>query len=334
MSRVSPWPALLLGGLAVVTTACDGPQSALDPAGRDAETIAALWWWMAGGAAVVWLVVVGLAVYALRVRPGEHSERGSYLLIVGGGVAFPTVVLGALLAYGLATMPAILAPAPEGGLVIEVTGEQWWWRVRYLPPGGEPVELANEVRLAVGERLNLELRAADVIHAFWVPALGGKMDMIPGRTTRLSLEPTRTGTFRGQCAEYCGASHARMAFHAVVAERREIDAWLAHQASPAAEPTTDLARRGRDVFGAHGCGACHTVRGAGAEAPDGVVGPDLTHVGSRVSLGAASLPNDVDGFRRFLSHPGRVKPGVHMPSFRMLGDDDLDALAAYLEGLQ
>jgi len=314
--------ALLLAG-------CGGPQSALEPAGRGAERIALLFWWMAGGTAVIWLAVVGLAVYAFRVQPGPRGKQTA-LLIIGGGAVVPTLVLGVLLAFGLAEMPGLLAPAPEGSLRIAVTGEQFWWRVRYLPPSREPVELANEIRLPVGEPVQLILESPDVIHSFWIPSIAGKMDMIPGRVTRLTLEPTRTGTFRGACAEFCGESHALMGFHVVVQEREDFARWLERQGA-SARPAAGLAARGRELFLANGCGACHTVRGTPA---DGVVGPDLTHVGSRVSLGAGILRNEPGGFRRWIASPEHVKPGVLMPAFGMLPAGDLQALAAWLEELE
>lgn len=310
---------------------CSGPQSALDPAGVGAERIAELFWWMAAGAVVIWLAVVALSVYAHHVRPGPHDERKTTLLVIGGGALFPTVVLGVLLSFGLAELPGLLAPAPEGSLRIAVSGEQWWWRVRYQPPGGAPFELANEIRLPMGESVQFLLDSPDVIHSFWVPSLGGKIDMIPGRVTRLALEPTKTGTFRGACAEYCGASHALMNFYVVVQEREDFARWLEHQRTPARPPAGALATRGREVFLANGCGACHTVRGTPA---DGVVGPDLTHVGSRVSLGAGILPNEPDDFLRWIARTDDVKPGVHMPAFGMLPPRELRALAAYLEGLE
>jgi cytochrome c oxidase subunit II len=310
---------------------CSGPQSALDPAGRGAERIADLFWWMTTGSILIWLAVIGLAVYAIRVRPEAHSHRQSQLMIIGGGAIIPTLVLAGLLVYGLALMPGLLTPAPEGSLKIAVTGEQWWWRVRYLPPGGEAVELANEIRLPVGERVEFSLQSPDVIHSFWIPALGGKIDMIPGRVNRLTLEPTRTGVFRGVCAEYCGTSHALMNFSVVVLEKEEFARWLAHQAEPAQEPTPTLAAHGQMLFLANGCSACHTIRGTPA---DGVVGPDLTHVGGRLSLGAGILPNDPEAFLRWIAHTEDVKPGVHMPAFGVLPAEDLQALAAYLEGLQ
>lgn len=322
LPRLAPLAALL------VCAGCSGPQSALDTAGRDAERLADLFGWMAGGALLIWLVVVGLAVYAIRLGPERHNPRTAAIAVLGGGVVLPTVVLAGLLAYGLWLMPDVLALPPAGGLKIHVTGEQWWWRVRYLPPDGSPIDLANEIRLPVNERIEIVLDAADVIHSFWIPPLGGKVDMIPGRTTRLALEPTRTGVFRGACAEYCGAAHALMNFAVVVMERPAFDAWLSAQAQPAAEVP---AARGREVFLSNGCGACHAVRGTEA---DGVVGPDLTHVGGRLTLGAGILANGPDDFLRWMSRTDRVKPGVHMPSFGMLPAGDLAALAQYLDALE
>ncbi len=320
-------PSLLV--LAVGASACDGPQSALAPAGRDAERLADLFIVMSVGGLIVWLAVVGMAVYAIRARE-SHSERAAKLLILGGGVALPVVVLAALLLYGLPALPAALAPAPAGNLRIQVTGKQWWWRVHYMTAGGA-VETANELRLPVGVRVDLQLSSPDVIHSFWVPSIAGKMDMIPGRLTRLALEPTQTGVFRGACAEYCGASHAFMAFLVVVVPPAEFEAWLAAQARPADPPADPQAARGQQAFAAHGCTACHTIRGTDAA---GRIGPDLTHVGSRLQIGAATLPTTPDALMRWIGQTDRIKPGVHMPAFRTLGGDDLSALATYLVSLE
>jgi cytochrome c oxidase subunit 2 len=319
----------LLLAIGASAAACDGPQSALVTAGRDAEQIARLFTVMTAGALIVWVAVVGLAVYAIRT-PGSHSERAAKLLIIGGGVALPTVVLGTLLAYGLPVLPAILALPSDGDLRIHVTGKQWWWRVQYMTANGV-VETANEIRLPVGRRVELQLASRDVIHSFWVPSIAGKMDMIPGRVTRLALEPTRTGVFRGACAEYCGASHAKMAFEVVVMEPADFEAWLATQSQPAQPPSGPLAARGQAAFTAHGCTACHTVRGI---APVGQIGPDLTHVGSRLRIAAATLPNEPDAFAAWIAQTDTFKPGVHMPAFRALPPQDLSALAAYLDGLR
>jgi cytochrome c oxidase subunit 2 len=320
-----------VAALGLPLAACTGPLSALAPAGAAADAIATLFWWMATGAVLIWLAFVALAVYAVSRRSRVLSRRTGGMLIIGGGIVFPLVVLTAVLVYGLALLPRLLAPAPGNSLKIAVSGEQWWWRVRYLGPGGSPVELANEVRLPVGEPVELSLASPDVIHSFWIPSLAGKMDMIPGRVTRLVLEPSRTGVFRGVCAEYCGIAHALMMFAVVVLERGEFARWLAQQAAPAAVPVSPDARRGHALFLASGCGACHTIRGSAAR---GAVGPDLTHVGSRLSLGAGILRNEPDTFVRWIARTEQVKPGVHMPAFGMLPADDLRALAAYLDSLQ
>jgi cytochrome c oxidase subunit 2 len=318
-----------VGFTAIGGLSCGGPQSALTTAGTDAAHIAHLFTVMTVGASVVWAAVVAIAVYAIRVRE-SHSQRAASLLVVGGGVVAPTVVLGALIAYGMPLVPTVLAIPSEGDFAIHVTAKQWWWRVQYSTPAGL-VEGANELRLPVGERVQIRLASPDVIHSFWVPSLAGKMDMIPGRLTRLALEPTETGTFRGACAEYCGASHALMAFSVVVMEAEDFRAWLDAQARPAAPAANPVAARGETSFIANGCTACHTIRGTPAAGP---IGPDLTHVGSRLRIAAETLPNDPESLARWIGQADRFKPGVHMPAFRALGPDELSALATYLSGLK
>ena len=316
---------------AVMLAGCSGPQSALAPAGEGAERLASLFWVMAVGAAVIWAVVVGAAVYASRVRPGPHSERAASALLLGGGIVFSTAVLTGLLIYGLMLMTELRAPG-DGGLKIAVAGEQWWWRVRYLPPGrSQPIESANEVRLPLGQRVELELTSPDVIHSFWIPPLGGKVDMIPGRVTRLVLEPTRTGVFRGQCAEFCGTSHALMAFSVVVLEPPAFEDWLAEAAATATAPGSPAAARGQALFLQVGCGGCHAVRGTAA---DGQIGPDLTHVASRATLGAGTLANTFEALVRWIAHTETVKPDVRMPAFGALPEAHIEAIARYLEQLE
>ena len=329
--RLVRWRAqvglMLAGGC---LTGCRGRQSALDPAGKEAEQLAALFWWMTGGALVIWLAVLALAFVAVRARPGR-GENAAGWLIIGGGAVVPTIVLGGLLTYGLSILPGLVAPAPEGSLKIAVAGERWWWRVRYPELDGKTVELANEIRLPVGEPVQFELSSSNVIHAFWIPSLGGKRDMIPGRVTQLALTPTKIGTFRGVCAEYCGESHALMAFEVVVMETDDFRRWWQTQSQDAAEPATPAATRGQAVFAAQGCGACHSVRGTSAR---GVIGPDLTHVGSRLTLGAGTLQNDPESAHRWITGVDRIKPGALMPAFHMLPGEELSALAAYLQGLK
>ena len=314
----------------VLSNACAGPQSALATAGAEAERIARLYWWMAAGAIVIWIGVVALGVYYGRPHGPAPSRTRDRWLIGGLGVAFPIVVLTGLLAYGLAMLPPLVARAPDGSLQIEVHGEMWWWRVRYVTPAG-PIEGANEIRLPVGEPVQFVLTSDNVIHSFWVPSLGGKMDMIPGRTTYLTLNPTTTGVFAGACAEYCGTSHAFMRFFVEVMERDAFDAWLRHQAAPAGPPRDAEAAHGGALFVSTGCNACHTVRGTAA---GGRIGPDLTHVGGRMTVAAGMMRTDRGTLTEWVTHAERIKPGVHMPSFRMLPPEDLRALGAFLQGLQ
>jgi cytochrome c oxidase subunit 2 len=310
---------------------CSGIQSALAPAGRDAEGIATLFWWMTAGTVVAWAIVIALALYYWFRRPPEQPDTRKYaILIIGGGAVVPTVVLTILLIYGLAMLPGAVAPAPEGSVQIEVAGEQWWWRVRYVRPQGD-VTLANEVRLPLGEPVQFRLESDNVIHSFWIPSLGGKMDMIPGRVTYLTLRPTSIGVFRGACAEYCGTAHALMAFYVEVMEKDSFLRWLEDQARPANAAYSGPAEAGRQAFLANGCGACHAVRGTPAA---GVIGPDLTHVGSRLSLAAGILANEPAAFRRWVAGTEHIKPGAHMPPFEMLADAEVEAIAAYLEALQ
>jgi cytochrome c oxidase subunit 2 len=312
--------------------ACSGAQSSLAPAGPDARAIASLFWWMTAGSAVVWLLVMGLSFYAARHTPvREREQPRARAMVVWGGVILPTLLLTVLLVYGLGMLPPLLARAPRKDGEISVTGEQWWWRVRYLLPSGDHFELANELRIPRGRRVPVSLRAEDVIHSFWVPALTGKRDMIPGRATELALEAERIGTYLGACGEYCGASHAQMRFHVVVLEPAAYQAWLQQQQRPAQPAMGQLARVGESTFQRVGCGACHTVRGTAAR---GSVGPDLTHLGGRRGLAAAALPNDVAALQRWLAHPKALKPSARMPPYAALGRDELRALAGYLKGLQ
>lgn len=305
--------------------------SSLVPAGMEADVVARLFWIMVAGAGVVWLVVLAIALYAMA-RPGPRERRVGRLLILVGGVATPVVVLGALLVYGLVLMPKLREPPPTEGPHVAVTGEQWWWRVRYAGFGdGGDVVLANEIRLPVGERVRFVFDSPDVVHSFWVPSLAGKVDMIPGRTTTLVLEPNRTGVFRGACAEYCGTSHAHMRFVVVVMERAAFDRWLRAQAAPARAPRTPGELAGQAAFRRNGCGACHAIRGTAAR---GAVGPDLTHVGSRLELAAGTLPNDAGAFARWIGNAHAYKPEALMPPFAALPQAELRDIALYLDGLQ
>jgi cytochrome c oxidase subunit II len=204
--------------------------------------------------------------------------------------------------------------------------------VRYFPPGAdEPVVSANEVRLPAGRPIEVLLRSTDVIHSFWIPKLAGKTDMIPGRVNRMVIQAEAPGVFRGQCAEYCGGPHALMAFYAVAMAPGEFEPWLEQEARPARIPKEAFLAEGRELFLASGCGACHTIRGTPA---DGQFGPDLTHVGGRLSLGAGILPNNVGTLAGWIADTQHLKPDNLMPSFNIFSGAELRALAAYLESLE
>lgn len=320
---------LMLGFGLMALPACQR-QSALAPAGDEATRIALLSWILFAGATVIFVIVLVALVLAIA-----GPERARRLLRAEGsirlwGIAFPTVTLAVLLGYGLWLMRETIASPPPSAMRIEVTGEQFWWRVSYDGPAGKKVAEANEIRIPVGVEVEFVLRTADVIHSFWVPSLGGKLDMIPGRTNRLWLKADRAGIYRGQCAEYCGTAHAQMSLEVVAVPQPEFDAWLAAaDASP--RPASETAQRGAALFAASGCGACHNVRGTSAA---GTIGPDLSRIGGRRYLAAASLPNTAENLIRFITDPAAVKPGSLMPPFAIFSSDDQQALAAYLASLK
>nr|WP_255699814.1 c-type cytochrome [Jiella avicenniae] len=287
------------------------------------------------GAILIWLAVIGLSVFATRIRPKAYGETAGLRLIVWGGCVFPVVVLTALLVWGLQMMPPMRAEA--NGPTIAVSGERFWWRVAYgvegepgvsktLPEGGTPS--ANEIWLPAGQRTELLLGSPDVIHSLWVPSIAGKMDAIPGRVNRLVVEPTKPGVYNGVCAEFCGDAHAQMALRVVVVPADEYEAYVARQGAPASVETGNAGFR---AFMQNGCDACHAVRGTGAA---GEVGPDLTHLASRRTIAAATLPMSRDNLAEFIGFTHRVKPGVQMPSYGMLAEEEIAAIAGWLETLQ
>lgn len=310
----------------LVDPAVPAVLSAFAPAGPEAATVLRLFWIMLAGSVVVWIGVLAIAWRAARDK--RATARDARWLILAGGVATPTIVLAALLAYGLWLMPRVRAEVPADALHVSVSGEQWWWRVRYDETG---LETANEIHVPAGRPVALSLESPDVIHSFWVPALAGKMDLIPGRRNTLVLQADAPGVFRGACAEFCGASHAQMRLLVVAQDPASFRAWQRRQLAPAHAATDGAGQAGRAAFLRNGCGACHTVRGTPAI---GRVGPDLTHVGSRLELAAGALPNEAATLHDWIASPDAHKPGALMPPFDALGNDDIEAIAAWLESLQ
>ena len=278
---------------------------------------------MVVGGALIWCIVMGVAIYAVLGSKRPRSERFADRFILLGGVAFPTISLALLLIFGLALLPS-WAEANRAELRVHVTAEQFWWRIGYEQGDGSIVETANELHLPVGATAEFVLTSTDVIHSFWIPALGGKTDAIPGRTNVLRLEPTKTGVYRGVCAEFCGPSHALMAFPVIVHAAEEFDSWLAGEVAPAATA-------GSEAFLAAGCGACHVVRGVTEAAG---VGPDLTHLASRRTIAAGTLDNTPENLAAWIADPEHIKPDARMPGFAMLPHEDRDAIIAYLQELR
>jgi cytochrome c oxidase subunit 2 len=305
-------------------------QSALQAAGPVADTLLGVTGLLVAGAALIFLGVMALLALAARRHAGTLNAR---LWVIGGGVVFPAVVLVALFAYSEWHRPTWRAVPPKDALIVGITGHMWWWEVRYRDPAtGAEIATANEIRIPVGRPVYFGLGSADVIHSFWVPALGGKMDMLPGRVQHLLLQAGSPGTYRGQCAEYCGEQHARMALHVVAEAPAAFDAWLSAQARPATRAASPDIERGREAFLANRCNACHTVRGVSEESR---LGPDLTHVGSRLYLGAGTVPNTPEQLAAWVAHTQQLKPGARMPSSgERIDAATLQSIAAWLGQLK
>jgi len=311
-----------------VLAGCAGEQSALDPRGPVAQSIATLWWLLFWGGCAIFVGVMAALWHALR-RDRRRPAPPPLVFLVGGGLVLPIVVLTALLVYGTAIGRLITQPA-EAALRIEVTGHQWWWEVRYPASAGfDEVLTANELRLPIGVPVLFEVRGADVIHSFWIPNLGGKIDMIPGRTNRLWLSAAEPGRFRAQCAEFCGTQHARMGFLVVAEPPERFEAWRRARAAPARVDAPDT---GLQRFAALGCDRCHAIGGTSAR---GAGGPALTHLADRPTLGAATVSNTPAALRLWLAdHGDTLKPGSRGPSPRTLAADDVETLAVFLERLK
>jgi cytochrome c oxidase subunit 2 len=326
--RRSGWAlpqALLVGG-------CSGSQSVLAPEAEGAHQIAHLSWILFGLCSAIFLFVIVAALLAMRGPTKIRAILADPSAVVVGGILFPVVILTSLLFYSVWLLRADAHGFPaKPALRIHVSGEQWWWRVTYSRFDNDSIASANEIRIPVDAEVEFILNSADVIHSFWIPSLGGKVDMIPGRSTRMRVTAQRAGIYRGQCAEYCGGPHAFMAITVIAMPRREFDEWLKAEAAPAVKPASGLPSRGHALFDAAGCGSCHTVRGTGAS---GVVGPDLSRIGSRRSLGAELLPMSKENLARFIVDGQQLKPGNRMPPFRIFRREDLDALTTYLAGLR
>ncbi len=310
-------------------------MSPLDPKSPAAHHIATLWWWMLVVAAIVFLGAVAmLAIGALRRdTPGlpflGENEKANTALVLVFGIAIPIVILVALFVVSdLVLMPETDAPAAGStAMTVTVIGHQWFWEARYE---GDEAETANEIHIPARTPIELVVRSVDVIHSFWVPELNRKIDMIPGQANKIELYAESPGVYRGQCAEFCGLQHAHMAFRVYAEPPAKFRRWLAHLETPAAEPSGAEARQGKQYFMENACAGCHTIAGTAAA---GTVGPVLTHVASRQTLAADTIPNTPEYLYRWIQNPQSIKPGDKMPGLG-LGRKKYEAIVAYLTGLR
>ena len=340
---------VLLGALAAVLAACtpSHPQSTFDTLGPVSKSQANLFYWLFWIGMVVSVAVAGAIVYAAikyRRRPGEGDPpqiHGNTQLEIAWTIV-PALVLAAVAVPGIfAIFDMFNSPktAAEGGLVVEVIGHQWWFEFRYPDHN---VVTANELHIPVGEPINIELDSVDVIHSFWVPKLAGKVDMIPNTDNSMWMQANEPGDYFGQCAEFCGVSHANMRFRVIAEPKADFEAWLRAQAAPALKPTDPLALEGEELFMSRDmlCFRCHTV--GGTRLARGTIGPNLTHLASRGNFAGSVMENTQENLRKWLADPAKIKPAnimavdaeVYNGILPPLTEPQISALVAYLRSLQ
>jgi cytochrome c oxidase subunit 2 len=317
-------------------------QSALAPAGANAGDVEVLWWRTFWLLLIVYVLVVLFTLIPAWLRrhrttipepimPAPQRER-RHIIAVSVAVGITVIILFVILIGDFLVGNKARALGREPNQInIRLTGHQWWWEVTYMDvTPSKIVTDANEIHVPVGETVRLQLQSGDVIHSFWAPNISGKKDLIPGHPTTLSIRADREGTYWGQCAEFCGYQHAKMRFALIVQNRHDYDAWLEAARQPAREPTTDMQKKGMNVFLGRTCVMCHAIQGTPAGSN---LGPNLTHVASRATIAAGSLPNSMGHLGGWVVDPQGIKPGVIMPQ-QNLSADDLQAVLEYLESLK
>jgi cytochrome c oxidase subunit II len=325
---------------------CAAPeQSVLYPAGVQASRIAGLWWVFLGILTAVLVAVLTALLWSLTRRhrgirqepleqthiPTAATER-RFTIAVASATIGTVVILFGLLIGSVSTGSALASLGDrKNGITIEVTGNQWWWSVRYL--NSEPQRIvitANEIHIPTHRPVQIRGASLDVIHSFWIPGLNGKRDLIPSRITTEWIEADRPGRFRGQCAEFCGLQHAHMAVWVVAEPEEQFEAWMRRQLEPAIAPATAETQRGFQVFMESACVLCHNISGTPAH---GQVAPDLTHLASRTTIAAGTLPNTKGNLGGWILDPQAVKPGNHMATV-YIKPEDVQPLLDYLGSLQ
>lgn len=320
------------------------PPPVLDPHGPFSNTVTSLAWVLIALVTLIFVLVCVALWVALYGSDELRAKLGGVGVVKWFGLIVPAGVLFLLLVWGL-TLVAGMTTIKGDELRMRVSGNIYWWRVSYLDAAGKELHAdANELHIPVGRPVVVDMVSEDVIHSFWVPKLGGKMDMIPGRTNQLKLQADKAGVYGGQCAEFCGGAHSLMGFMVVAHEPADWERWNAARlerqrplpttvtaTAAIAAPADDEIARGRKLFGDAGCAACHRIAGTPAQ---GLSGPDLTHIGSRQSLGAGILPNTRGTLIGWIGDSQSIKPNNRMPAYRSLEAAELNALASYMESLK
>ncbi|PYR80863.1 MAG: cytochrome c oxidase subunit II [Acidobacteria bacterium] len=312
-----------------------GDQSVFDPHGPIARSIATHGWWLLLMSIAVYLVVMVALLIALGRRRREIDDQPEttrrLTRNVSIAVALTVVILVGIAASSVVSGRGIYSPSGAGAVTVDVVGHQWWWDFQYHDVTPSDVFTSpNELHIPVGLPVVIKAMSTDVIHSFWVPNLMGKRDLIPGIVTNTWIQADEPGVYRGQCAEFCGHQHAHMALEVVAEPMNTFQAWIRHQREPAAEPATDEERRGKDVFMQSTCVTCHAIRGTDAGSH---LGPELTHVASRLTIAAGTLPNARGHLAGWIANSQSIKPGNRMPP-NALTPDDLQAVLAYVRSLR
>lgn len=311
--------------------ACDGrAPGILRTRGTEAADVARMWWVMFAMAAAVYVVVAGLIIAAVlrgrRTEIGRPSKVKDEAFVWIGGLAVPVAILAVVAALTVSTVNHVRRPA-AGALAVEVVAKRWWWAVSYPGTG---VTTANEIHVPVGRQVRIGLDSDNVVHSFWVPQVAGKLDTVPGQHNELRVTVTRPGTYRGECAEFCGLQHANMNLVLIAQSEPDFERWLVRRQSAPTGASSDLTEQGLVVFQRAPCAGCHRIKGTSATA---TIGPDLTDFGSRQTIGAGTVPNDERHLMLWIGDSQSIKPGNLMPPMS-LSPSDLRAVVAYLESLK
>lgn len=326
-------------GLLLFLAACGGaerfPQSAMHPRsdlGVEIDNLQNLTIYLGAAVGTIVTLILLYIIVRFRFRPGDPTPKqvhGNTTLELAWTIV-PALLLAAISVPTARTIFYTYRDAPEGALEVDVRGYQWWWQFSYPLPNGDTIVTANEIHVPVGQPVVVKLHSADVIHSFWIPQMGGKRDVIPGRTNQLVFTPSEAGVYLGQCAEFCGDSHAHMRMRLIAHEPAEYAAWLQNEARPAVEPTDSAVAIGKKIVTTGACAGCHIIEGTNAKF--GRTAPNLTHLARRTTIAAGVLENNAENLTKWIADPQSVKPGALMPA-HLVPEAELPYVVAYLQTL-